>query len=125
MQEQNNLRVNPRPENFGKTTEIPWLWWGIRWTSPDLHNRDEAEECALLANLHHLKPHEIALTEHEKRHRRFAEVIKESSPEIAEQISNAATGGFVALFKSLFKFGKIAIEEYQANTRQNLTIAEK
>ncbi|SEN50549.1 tetratricopeptide repeat protein [Nitrosomonas marina] len=125
LREQNNLRINPCPEEFGQTTKIPWLWWGIRWTNPELTNRDEANSCALLANLDHLKPHEIALIEHEKRQRRFTQIIGESSPEITEQVLNTATGGLVAAFKSLFKLGKIAHEEYQDNTRQNLTIAEK
>ncbi|PTN12409.1 hypothetical protein [Nitrosomonas aestuarii] len=51
----------------------------------NLHNRDEAAPCTLLANLHHLKLHEIALTEREKRQHRFMDTVKETFPELTER----------------------------------------
>ncbi len=77
--EHNNLRVNPRNNDFSDTNKIPWLWWGLRWTNPDNRNLGEIQACALLANLNHLKPHQNALLAFQQSKKRLANALIEGA----------------------------------------------
>lgn len=56
--ERGNLAINPRfSEESDRAGEMPWLWWGLRWSRPDLRNAAETRHCAVLEGEHHIRPH--------------------------------------------------------------------
>ncbi len=122
LREQNNLRVNPRPEDFGKSTEIPWLWWGIGWSDPHHRNQNEADRCGFLANHHHLKPHEVSLLAHKKNQGRVLKALAEIAPVAMDII---LTGVLASISKLFLELGKTKFEEFQAQRQQTSTIAER
>ena len=107
LKEHNNLRVNPRQTDFVEIKEIPWLWWGLRWTNPDDRNQGEVESCALLANLDHLKPHQEALLAFQQSKNRLASTAYETAAIAANVLSLGAIGTVVDTAKSIFDIGKM------------------
>ncbi len=121
MQEGNNLRVNPLGEDFTQADNIPWLWWGLRWTSPDERNRDEGQNCAFIDNLHHLEPHRQSLNSHAEKIQRS----KQAGIEAVTSIAELASFGLVSTLKSLYELGGLYRQEKQAQQEQSLTISEQ
>ena len=121
LKEHNNLRVNPKSEDFADVKNIPWLWWGLRWSNPDERNRNEIARCGILAGLDYLKPHQDALQTHEKRIRHSAKVAIES----AVLAADLASFGLVGKLKALYEFGKMEWEERRIQEEQELTVQDR
>ena len=121
MQDGNNLRVNPRRKDFGPAVAIPWLWWGLRWTTPDERNRAEIQNCAFIDNLHHLQPHRDSLNRHAKQMLR----AQKATLEVAASIAELASFGLVGTLKSLYELGGLYAEERRAQQEESLSIEQR
>ena len=121
LKEGKNLRLNPPPECFGIGKALPWLWWGVRWDDPDIHNKGELSSCAIIDGLHHLEVHRQALssrTEYVKR-------MGKAGLEAGAALANLASLGIVGTLKDLGGLAQLWREERGEKARDELSVAAR
>jgi hypothetical protein len=116
-----SLKINPLPDEFGANCDIPYLWWGIRWSNPDDRNQIEGATSGLLNALDHLNPHQQALEQKEKEFGRG----KELASLMASLIANPLTFGAIDTFNNLKKTIEIRKEEKEAQFQQTKSLAQR
>ena len=121
LKEGNNLRLNPPPSSFGEIKPLPRLWWGVRWSDPDVHNRGELSTCALIDGLHHLEPHREALLARRQKLKRAGKVAAELGSVTGELLSF----GIVGATKSLVEVVQLWREERHMQGREQLSVEER
>lgn len=121
LKEGNNLQLNPPPSSFGEVKPLPWLWWGVRWSDPYVHNRGELSTCALIDGLHHLEPHRDALLARRQKLKRAGKVAAELGSVAGELLSF----GIVGTAKSLVEAVQLWREERHMQGREQLSVEER
>lgn len=125
LKEQNNLKINPSHSHFSDSVEIPWLWWGLRWTNPIERNQHESIPCGLLAGLDYLKPHQEALLPYESRSKLRNKVALETALVAVNFASLGTVGAIAGALKSLYDFKQMHHEEKLAQKHEQLTVEDR
>jgi len=62
------IGLNPSfPEDWTPKSEIPWLWWGLRWADPQTYNRAQSEGFAAMEAERFLHRHILPMLERRTR----------------------------------------------------------
>jgi tetratricopeptide (TPR) repeat protein len=121
LKEDKNLQLNPPPSSFGAAVTLPWLWWGVRWSNPDIYNRGELSTCALIDGLNHLEPHREALSARREAFKRGGKVMVELASVAGELLSFGVLGSV----KSFADLSLLWREERHIREREKLSVEER
>ena len=122
LKEGNNLRLNPPSSDFGEVKQLPWLWWGVRWSEPGIPKiAVKLSTCALVDGLHHLNPHRDALLDRKRKFKTAAKAATEVGSAAAELVSL----GIVGAGKSVLELLELWREERHMQGQEKLTVEER
>lgn len=117
----NALKINPSLDDFGKGSNIPYIWWGIRWNTPDSRNQVEGSMSGILDSLEYLIPHQKALEYKQKEVDRG----KKIGILLAKLIASPFTLGLTDAYDNLKTVIEIRNEEKTAQLESQQSIQER
>lgn len=115
-----SLSVNPEFEvGRGRTAgTMPWLWWGLRWSTPDRRNQPESRGSAVLDDLHHLEPHLATLVRRRAERGALTDVMKTAAATLVSMLPFCgAVGGLKDVAEAVSKLLDVQRARQKAEQR--------